>query len=124
MIGRSTRDRACVSDITDELSCNGPTKQVKNCEISCKNIPKLGNVYNACSKIFWPIESGYIWANPDPDAPVQGFTFHQASNGSICVNCNIELPGGPPSDNGFCECKNIKNKIDLMDCGKFIRIIF
>ena len=38
MVGRSTRDRSCVSDITDELSCIGPTKQVKNCEVACQQI--------------------------------------------------------------------------------------
>ena len=119
MMGRSTRDRACVSDITDELSCSGPTKQVKNCEIVCQNVKKLGNVYNVCSKKE-PLASGYGWTNPDPNAPVQGFSFHQVSNDSICVNCNIEPPGFPPSNNGFCLCKDIKNKIDLMDCGNHI----
>ena len=34
--GKSTRERTCIADITDELGCNGPTKQVKNCEISCE----------------------------------------------------------------------------------------
>ena len=71
--------------------------------------------YNVCSKE-GPIACGYGWTNPDEDAPVQGFTFHQVSDGSICVNCNIQLPG-PACTNGFCECKDIRNKIDLMDCG-------
>ena len=73
--------------------------------------------YSVCSKE-GPIACGYGWKNPDPNAPV-GFTFHQVSDGSICVNCNIELPGPPACDNGFCECKNIRNKEDLMDCGNY-----
>ena len=75
--------------------------------------------YDVCSKE-GPTACGYCWTNPDQNAPVAGFTFHQVSDGSICVSCNIELPGPPPCpDNGFCECKEIKNKEDLMDCGKY-----
>lgn len=77
--------------------------------------------YEVCSKE-GPTACGYGWTNPDPNAPVPGFTFHQVSDGSICVNCNIELPGPPACNNGFCECKDIKTKIDLMDCGNCINL--
>ena len=71
----------------------------------------------ACSRE-GPNACGYGWTNPDPDAQVQGFTFHQVSDGSICVNCTIDLPGPPGCPSyGYCLCKDIKNKEDLMDCG-------
>ena len=86
-----------------------------------KLLTKTHSHYEVCSKE-GPIACGYGWTNPDPNAPVPGFTFHQVSDGSICVNCNIELPGPPPCNNGFCECKDIKTKIDLMDCGKCLNL--
>ena len=74
----------------------------------------------ACSKE-GPRACGYGWTNPDPDAPVPGFTFHQVSDGSICVSCNKNLTFDPkPCNNEFCECKDIINKQTLMDCGNYI----
>ena len=79
---------------------------------------RICETHYVCSKD-GPRACGYGWTNPDPDAPSKGFSFHQVSDGSICVNCNIYYPGGPQCpDNGFCECKNIRTKKDLMDCGK------
>ena len=73
----------------------------------------------SCSKE-GPGACGYGWINPDPLAPVDHFSFHQVSDGSICVKCYIDLPGGAecPSD-GFCLCEDIQNKEDLMDCSNY-----
>ena len=68
-----------------------------------------------------PRACGYGWTNPDPSAPVPGFSFHQVSDGSICVTCHWKLnaPGPECPTDGFCLCKDIQNKKDLMDCSKY-----
>merc|ERR1712106_684431 len=49
--GRSTRERSCVADIVDELSCSGPTKQFRNCESHCGDV-RVSN--NNCNSAIFP----------------------------------------------------------------------
>jgi len=48
MVGTSTRERSCEEDILDELSCTGPTKQVRNCEVECEHEHELEIRNNHC----------------------------------------------------------------------------
>ena len=70
-----------------------------------------------------PRACGYGWTNPDQYAPVKGFSFHQVSDESICVQCNIYFPGegfcAASGPDGFCMCEDIRNKKDLMDCSNY-----
>ena len=70
--GRSTRERSCTADITDDLSCNGPTKQIRNCETSCEanslqrqqGCPQeeVNVEGNPCTYHFIPIELSWVTA--------------------------------------------------------------
>ena len=39
MDGKSSRERSCVSDVSDDLTCIGPTVQTENCELHCESNP-------------------------------------------------------------------------------------
>ena len=72
---------------------------------------------SACSKVGPRACGNFAFV---PPGATRGFSFHQVSEGSVCVSCNTQLPDGKTACNkkDICDCNEIKDKNSLYDCSK------